>query len=204
MEIKKGFTVKSETPHGTILASKIDEGNQQGIKISLEAPCLDKPVTLTVVEYNADLDQLLMHFREDTQSKSGKKVCFQNYLSCVAPDETVYVSLMGNRKLLGKVTKVEKSDDFLIEDLSGELFEVKRFDIVGIRKVYPVEDWINNDGEVIISFGSAASALCGHIRKKPAENEEKIIFHTVSGQDFKPRISDIKAVYTYQKGETNS
>ena len=120
MEIKKGFTVKSETPHGTILASKIDEGNQQGIKISLEAPWLDKPVTLTVVEYNADLDQLLTHFREDTQSKSGKKACFQNYLSCVAPDETVYVSLMGNRKLLGKVTKVEKSDDFLIEDLSGE------------------------------------------------------------------------------------
>ena len=203
MEIKKGFTVKSETPHGTILASKIDEDNQHGIKISLEAPCLDKPVTLTVVEYNADLDQLLMHFREDTQSKSGKKVCFQNYLSCVAPDETVYVSLMGNRKLLGKVTKVEKSGDFLIEDLRGELFEVKRFDIVGIRKVYPLEDWINNDGEVIISFGSAASVLCGHIRKKPAENEEKIIFHTVSGQDFKPRISDIKAVYTYQKGETN-
>lgn len=203
MEIKKGFTVKSETPHGTILASKIDEDNQHGIKISLEAPCLDKPVTLTVVEYNADLDQLLMHFREDTQSKSGKKVCFQNYLSCVAPDETVYVSLMGNRKLLGKVTKVEKSDDFLIEDLSGELFEVKRFDIVGIRKVYPIEDWINNDGEVIISFGSAASTFCGRIRKRPAENEEKIIFHTVSGQDFKPRISDIKAVYTYQKGETN-
>ena len=204
MEIKKGFTVKSETPHGTILASKIDEDNQHGIKISLEAPCLDKPVTLTVVEYNADLDQLLMHFREDTQSKSGKKVCFQNYLSCVAPDETVYVSLMGNRKLLGRVTKVEESGDFLIKDLSGESFEVKRFDIVGIRKVYPVEDWINNGEEVIISFGSAASTFCGRIRKRPAENEEKIIFHTVSGQDFKPRISDIKAVYTYQKGETNS
>ena len=83
MEIKKGFTVKSETPHGTILASKIDEGNQQGIKISLEAPWLDKPVTLAVVEYNADLDQLLTHFREDTQSKSGKKACFQNYLTAL-------------------------------------------------------------------------------------------------------------------------
>ena len=85
-----------------------------------------------------------------------------------------------------------------------KMFEVKRFDIVGIRKVYPVEDWINNGEEVIISFGSAASTFCGRIRKRPAENEEKIIFHTVSGQDFKPRISDIKAVYTYQKGETNS
>lgn len=200
MQLKNGFTIKTNTPHGMILANKMDNDNE-GVKISLEAPWLETPITLAVVEYDQNKNGVVLHFREDTASKKGTTVFFQNYLSGVKVGEDVYISLMGNGHLLGKVVFVQANGDFTIEDLNGEQTVVARTDISKIQKVERVEDWMRTDKELIICLGGAASTLCGRFKKIPEEEEEKLKFYTSSDKSYSCKRTDIKAVYEWIRKE---
>lgn len=201
MQLKNGFTIKADTPHGMIIANKID-GEHEGVKVSLEAPWLDEPITLAVIEYDKHKEGISLHFREDSASKKGSTASFQNYLSCVKVGEVVYVSLMGNGHLLGTVVAVQENGNFTIEDLKGERTEVSRLDISKIRKLECVEDWMRTDLELIISLGgNAASTLCGRIKKIPEESEETFKFRTSAEKDLSCRKKDVKAAYTWIRKE---